>query len=191
MKNAEKQNKFYQVALKLIHEQGFKATTMRDISKAMNFEVANVYNYTKSKLALLEHLLFDISDDFNDGLKLILNANVDTIEKIRRVISLYCKILSAKPYQVGLLVAEWRNLKDHKLKKFLDDKKWHEDQIIKLIKQGIDEGVINECDPYITTKSMLSSFNWLYLELAERKDQIKLAVIEQQITALLLSGLKA
>lgn len=189
MKKVDKQNKFYEVALKLIHEQGFKATTMRDIAKAMDFEVANVYNYIESKQAILEDFLFDISDDFNNGLKDILESNHSTIDKLKQLISLYSNLPAQKPYQIGLLIAEWRNLKDEKLKKFQDDKKWHEDQVILLLEQGIAEGVLRKFDPYIITKTMLSSFNWLYTEYAINGDQINPIQVENQISTFIFDGL--
>lgn len=189
MKKIDKQKKFYNVALKLIHEQGFKATTMRDIAKAMDFEVANVYNYTESKQAILENFLFDIADDFNDGLRDILNSSYATIDKLKQIISLYCNLPAQKPFQIGLLITEWRNLKDEKMKQFLDDRKWHKDQIIQLIQKGIEEGEIKKCDPYIITQTMLSSFNWLYTEYAIREGELNPVEIENQITAFIFDGL--
>ncbi len=191
MKKIEKQNKFHEVALKLIHEQGFKATTMRDIAKAMNFEVANVYNYIESKQALLENFLFDIAEDFNNGLKTILVSSDSSTKKLRRIIELYCHLPAQKPYQIGLLIAEWRNLKDEKLQKFKDEKKWHEDQIIQLIQDGIDAGELRKCNPYIITKTMLSSFNWLYTEFTLRGEEIDLPELEKQISEFIMDGLKA
>ncbi len=189
MKKIDKQNKFFNVALKLIHEQGFKATTMRDIAKAMNFEVANVYNYIDSKQALLETYLFDIADDFNNGLRDIIASSYSTIDKLKQIINLYCNLPARKPYQIGLLITEWRNLKDEKLEKFQADKKWHEDQIIQIIQSGIDEGSLKPCDPVVVTKTMLSSFNWLYTEFALKEDEINVVEIEKQIADFLLDGI--
>ena len=56
-----KREHFFNEALKLIHEKGFKATTMRDIAQRMNFDASNSYNYVKSKQEILESFLFKTS----------------------------------------------------------------------------------------------------------------------------------
>ena len=64
MAKSVKKDLFFKETLKLIHEKGFRATTMRDIAERMNFEVANIYNYIDSKDALLENYVIGITKEF-------------------------------------------------------------------------------------------------------------------------------
>ena len=112
-------HRLYQNTLKLFYSKGFKATTMRDIASSMNFEAASLYNYFKSKDALLEELIFDVADQFLDGIKMITSSDLSNLEQISAVIRLYVQVTSANPYKAALLTTEWRNLKDPVLERFL------------------------------------------------------------------------
>ena len=64
MKKSKKRERFLQAVLQLIHEKGFKATTMRDIAEKLNFDVANIYNYIDSKQSLLRYTFSTFKTNF-------------------------------------------------------------------------------------------------------------------------------
>ena len=120
MKKNNKKERFLEVALTLIHEKGFKATTMRDIAQKLNFEVANVYNYIDSKQSLLETYLFNIQNEFHDSINLILDSTHTPKVKLQLVVSSYIQITAKRPFIQALLANEWRNLKEPRLQEFID-----------------------------------------------------------------------
>lgn len=189
MNKAEKRHLFFRETLKLIHEKGFKAMTMRDIAERMNFEVANVYNYIDSKQSLLENYLFDIADKFNEGLTDIMESSHSIKDKLNKIVSLHCHLPAKNPFQIGLLLSEWRNLKGEKMLAYLKSKKWYEEQINNLISAGIEDGIVRKCDPYITTQSMLSAFHWIHSEYTNAMNKINPVEMEKQMSMFILGGL--
>ena len=73
--------KFIATALELFHSKGFKATTMRDIAKALAIEAATLYNYIRSKQQLLDDLVFEIAYQFHDGLSDIFQSSYSPLGK--------------------------------------------------------------------------------------------------------------
>ena len=185
----EKQKKFFNEALKLIHKKGFKATTMRDIAKAMNFEVANVYNYIDSKNELLETYLFGMQDEFHYSLDEILGSSYDPKEKMRLVISSYIQITSKRPYEQALLVNEWRNLKAPRLQDFIERRIDYENKIKGIFRAGVKSGQFENMDIEIATATILAALRWLYKKYIDETLKINPLEIEKQLTHLIFNGI--
>ncbi|MEB8328894.1 TetR family transcriptional regulator [Flavobacteriaceae bacterium KMM 6897] len=189
---SSKKEKFFEVSLKLIHEKGYKATTMRDIAEKLNFKVANVYNYIDSKQALLESYLFDISNEFLESIELIIDSPYGQEEKLRMIISVHIQMLSKKPYELSLLVNEWRNLDEPKRGELIHLKKKYNKKVRDIIISGMDQGLFRTMDPDIATLTFLSSLRWLYDRFTDDSNEDAKAnriEIEKQLTDFIFLGL--
>lgn len=189
MKTTTKREIFFAESLKLIHEKGFKATTMRDIASRLNFEVANVYNYIGSKNELLETYLFRIQNEFHNALGDILDSSYSPKEKMRLVISSYIQITSRRPYEQALLVNEWRNLKEPKLQEFIDRRMDYENKIKIIFQEGVEKGQFEHIDVEITTATILASLRWLYIKYIDSTSKINSLEIEKQLTHFVFNGI--
>ncbi len=85
----EKQIQILQVAEKLFAEKGFDGTSIREISKESNVNVAMVSYYFGSKEKLLESLIVHRTSDLKNVLKDISSENLNPIQKIEKFIQLY------------------------------------------------------------------------------------------------------
>ncbi len=85
----EKQVQILQVAEKLFSEKGFDGTSIREISKESNVNVAMVSYYFGSKEKLLESLIVYRTEDLKDSLKDISLEDLNPIQKIEKFIQLY------------------------------------------------------------------------------------------------------
>ena len=189
MKRNTKKERFLAVALKLIHKKGFKATTMRDISKELNCEVANIYNYVDSKQSLLEEYLFGIQDEFHNDLDHILSTENTAPEKLRLVISSYIQITAKRPYEQSILVNEWRNLKDQSLEKFIARREDYESKLLLIITKGIDNGIFRNLNPRMTTQTILAMLRNLHNEYVLKKSSINPLKTEKQVLDFIFNGI--
>jgi len=164
-----KQEKFQNSALKLIHEKGFKAMTMRDLAAEMSCDIKNIYNYTPSKIGLLESLLHAMSQEFHEGIDKILNAQLTAVQQIEELIRLHVNLSYEKPLRVGLLANEYRNLKDPFLSEFLGERKDYEKKVSSILTNGMQTKVFRELNVSIATQSILGSLRWQY-DYYYRKD---------------------
>lgn len=186
--NSTKKKHFIDESLKMIHEKGYKATTMRDLADRMGFEVSNIYNFIDSKEALLELYLFQISEDFHTGIDHILNSSYSPVHKLKALVSLNINLTASKPYQVGLLVNEWRNLKEPKLTKFVDRRDEYEQKVRVIIKEGIESGDFRPFDMDIITHAVLSSVRWIYYWYTDHTEEANPVELEKQLTEFILDG---
>lgn len=184
-----KRDKFFSESLRLIHQRGFKATTMRDIAQVMGFEVANVYNYIESKQSLLETYLFGISAEFHTGIQHIEDSSLNSKERISAIVALHVKLASTRPHEVALLINEWRHLKEERLTDFLAEKAHYESRVGAIVEQGIKNGELRGMNKEIATQCLLSSVRWVFDWFTARPDQSNPVEIENQITNFVLKGL--
>lgn len=189
MKKSNKKERFLDVVLKLIHEKGFRATTMRDIAQELNFEVANVYNYIDSKQSLLEGYLFDIQDEFHSAIDRILDSSHAPNEKFRLVVSSYIRITTKRPYEQALLVNEWRNLKEPRLQEFVERRKGYENKLRGIITEGVEQGQFRTRDVEMTTQTILATLRWLHNRCLNTESIINPMEIEKQLLDFIFNGI--
>ncbi len=188
MKISSRKKQFLDESLKMIHKKGYKATTMRDLAGQMGFEVSNIYNFIESKESLLETYLFQISEDFHTGINHIMKSSHDPSGKLKALISLNIKLTSTKPYQVGLLVNEWRNLQEPKLSKFVDKRTQYEKKVRIIIEEGIEDGQFRRFDIDIITHTVLASVRWIYYWYIDHSENINPYELEKQVTDFIFNG---
>ncbi len=190
MKQLDRRDRFFQESLKLIHQKGFKATTIRDIADQLDFDVANVYNYIDSKESLLVKFLFDISAAFHQGLDHIIESTYSPQDKIRAIVSLNIRLTSQRPYEVSLLVNEWRNLAPRYRSKFIKEKRAYENKVRCVIEQGIKSGEFINTNIEITTYSVLASVRWLFDWYTDQSKKMNPLDLEKQLTSFILNGIQ-
>jgi len=189
MKTTTKREDLLQASLQLIHEKGFKATTMRDIAERMDFDVSNSYNYIKSKQDILELFLFRTSQEFHDAMDNILDSSYPADEKLKQVISAHIQVAAQKPLEVALMINEWRNLKEPKYTEYIALRDLYEQKMGKLLYSGIEVKVFKEIDVKVATAVILSSIRWLYDAYANSDSSMNPIELERQIVALVFGGI--
>ena len=155
-----KQAQFFQTALELIHEKGFKAMTIRDLAKALSCDPANIYNYVRSKADLLDQLLFEISAEFHRGIDEILQSGLIPPQQIEELIRQHVDLSAQRPLQVGLLVNEWRNLKDSRITEFVGERNAYEQKVQEILRQGIRTKHFRDFDPELICFTVLGCLRW-------------------------------
>lgn len=184
-----KKEKFYKTALELIHEKGFKEMTIRDLGVALSCDSANIYNYTKSKLGILETLLFETSTYFHEGINYILSSDLSPIEQIGEIIRLHVDLSYQEPLKASLLINEWRNIKEPKLTEIINERDKYELMVGEVVQRGVETGVFRKLNIQIATKSILGSLRWQHdYYLNTNKDANPLNVI-QELKLLIIPGL--
>lgn len=188
MRISSKKEDFLQASLQLIHEKGFKATTMRDIAERMDFDVSNSYNYIKSKQDILELFLFRTSEEFHLAMDNILASSYSADEKLKQVISAHIQVSAKRPLEVALMVNEWRNLKEPKYNEYVTLRTSYEKKMARLLREGVKTEVFKELNIKITSALILSSIRWVYDSYADASSTINPVELERQIIGLVFDG---
>lgn len=181
---------FIAESLRLFQEKGFKATTMRDIAMRLNIEAPTIYNYVPSKQALLDRLVFEIANKFLEGMQFINQSSYNPIEKLKALINLNVRLTSEYPYQVALLVSNWKHLAPDRMTAFLENRGAYESAFRGIVEAGIREGHFRDMDAEIATFSILSSIRWLFNWYIQQKVQVNPIELEKQLTEFILKGIQ-
>jgi AcrR family transcriptional regulator len=96
-KREQRKEMIMQGALELFAKQGFYATTIPDIAKALDISVGNIYNYFPSKDILARKIIASIASDLADQLHTINAQDISTKKKTREIVKNYFHIAQVKP----------------------------------------------------------------------------------------------
>ena len=100
-KKLRKSEKILDAALMLFSTQGFYATTIPDIAKAMGMSVGNIYNYFSSKELLAKEIIKYSSDILGAEIRKVNEEEGSAKEKIRKIVALYFEMATLKPQHIN------------------------------------------------------------------------------------------
>ena len=189
MKETERRKRFFQTALLLIKEKGFKAMTMRDLATALGCDKSNIYNYVKSKQELLDTLLFEISDKFHQGMSDIEASNYTPVDKLKAVVSMHVRLTIEHPYQANLLVNDWRFLKAPRQQEFIEFRTTYEQKLTGIVEAGIKSGDFKDIPTEFAVNCILSSIRWLYNWYTPDLPKVNSIELERQMTDFIFNGI--
>ena len=141
----DKQIQILEVAQTLFAEKGFDGTSIRDISKEANINVAMVSYYFGSKEKLLESLILFKTSGLKEQLVNLIEENLEPIEKINKLIELYVNRLNCNTGIYRVLHFELASKKRAlDLQSFSDIKKSNLKSLELIIQEGQDKGIFRK-----------------------------------------------
>lgn len=185
--NTTRRQEIQIAAAKLFGERGFAACSVRDIAQAVGLGAASLYNHMDSKDELLTRICFSCAQDFLNGMKTIDVEGKSPEQKIRELIRLQIHIALHDQSSVTVFNDEWKHLQEPFLSEFKQWRRNYESTYLRIIKEGISEGIFVKADPYLIYQLILSSLHWLH-QPGIRIQQTEEQLIEQ-ITTLLIKGI--
>lgn len=135
----DKQLEILQVAEKLFSEHGFDGTSVRDIAKKADINVAMISYYFGSKEKLLETLIINRISDLRLEMENILKEDLSPFEKIDKLIELYIKRINKNRGMYQIIHFEIASQKrEINCQSFNEVKKYN----LQVLKDIIEEGQI-------------------------------------------------
>ncbi|WP_394750162.1 TetR/AcrR family transcriptional regulator [Spongiimicrobium salis] len=174
-------------AAKLFKAKGYSAVTMRDIAKVMNIKAASLYNHITSKQDILKDIIIALAEEFTTGIATIKSAEVDNLEKLKRVVSLHVEIAGNNTEQMACLNNDWMHL-EGQLDYYLQLRSDYEEDFRKIIKEGMVNGNIIDTDPEIILFSILSTLRSLYLWIP-KKGGLETEELAERLSEVLINGI--
>ena len=141
----EKQMQILQVTEKLFAEKGFDGTSIRDIAKQANINIAMVSYYFGSKEKMLEALIYSRISDMKLQLESLSKEAISPVEKINKLIELYIHRINKNKGIYQILHFELTSKKrEIDLKSFAEVKKQNFEIIKKIIVEGQEKGIFKQ-----------------------------------------------
>jgi AcrR family transcriptional regulator len=137
----EKQLEILQVAEQLFAEEGFDGTSVRDIAKKANVNIAMISYYFGSKEKMLEALVLNRIADMRLQLESLYNENIPPFEKVDKMVELYISRINKNRSIYQILHFEFSTKKrELNFDGFTDMKKSNLETFKNIIKEGQDSG---------------------------------------------------
>ena len=158
-----KQLQILQVAETLFAEKGFEGTSIRDISKEANINVAMVSYYFGSKEKLLEALILHKTSGLKEQLVHLIDENLEPLEKINKLIALYIHRINCNRGIYRVLHFELASQKKAlEIQSFSEIKKANLKSLELIIQEGQAKGVFRKdiIIPLLTTTILGTYFHF-------------------------------
>ncbi len=137
----DKQIEILQVAEQLFAEEGFDGTSVRDIAKMANVNIAMISYYFGSKEKMLEALVVYRISDMRLQLESLYNENIPPFTKIDKMVELYISRINKNRCIYQILHFEFSTKKrELNFESFTEMKKSNLETFKNIIKEGQDTG---------------------------------------------------
>lgn len=156
----------------VLRQNGYDATTMKDIAAEVNLTAASLYHHFKNKDALLLAVLEAGLNHVIDQLEPIVTSEQTPAEQLRAMIDVHVISLTSNVAVGAAMVFEMRWLlaletengtADLKARRdvFFNQRDYFEQLYRQVIQAGIDRGDFVAVDVPVFTRTMLGAHNWV------------------------------
>jgi AcrR family transcriptional regulator len=150
-----------EVASELFHANGYAATSVRDIARALDIQGASLYAHVASK----EDLLFAIVDRAATAFEQAAaaadaeTATADPVERLAALVEAHVDVVTSDPQRASVFVTEWRHLSADRRAAMAERRDAYEARIRDVVRDGIALGAFRSTDAAIATTFILTALN--------------------------------
>lgn len=151
----------YQTAAKLIHDQGYEATSLNDIAKAAGLTKAGLYHYVSSKESLLYATMNYGMDLVESDVLTPARLVSEPVERLRTLLRAYANLVMTERQAITIVINEAQGL--GKARRAAIRKRRHvfQDFVRETIEKVKDDHGLPKQDIGITTQCFVGSLVWL------------------------------
>lgn len=161
-----RRNQLTRAAYKVVGQKGYYDFTIRDIAREAGLSTGLVHYYFKNK----EDLLLNLLKEINKNMLVILNRSISKSEDPREKLAIFMKqafdlVESEKDY-FYIVIDFWTQVNKNDRMKRANVKlfKSYRDEISKILKEGIEQGVFVKMDIDYTAAVIISIIQGLIIQ---------------------------
>jgi AcrR family transcriptional regulator len=149
------------VASELFHEQGYAATGVRDIARALDLQGPSLYAHVSSKEAVLWAIVERAASMFENAADRALDATAGRLpsERLRALVVAHVGVVTAGPEAATVFDREWRHLDRVRRDEVRARRDAYEARVRGLIEAGVASGEFAPVDPAIASAYLLTALN--------------------------------
>jgi TetR/AcrR family transcriptional regulator, cholesterol catabolism regulator len=150
-----------EVASELFHANGYAATSVRDIARALDMQGASLYAHVASK----EDVLWSIVDataalfERNADVALDDATAADPIDRLAALVEAHVETVTTDPERASVFVSEWRHLSPQRRAAIAQRRDAYEQRFRDAIRDGIAVGEFRQTDADVAATFILTALN--------------------------------
>ena len=149
------------VAGELFHANGYAATSVRDIARALDMQGASLYAHVTSKEDLLWSIVDRAASAFEAAADAALaeSASGDAVDRLAAFVEAHVEVVTNDPERASVFVTEWRHLSPERREEISSRRDAYEVRLRELIVDGISLGAFGATDPALAATFILTAVN--------------------------------
>ena len=150
-----------EVASELFHANGYAATSVRDIARALDIQGASLYAHVASK----EDVLWSIVDGAATAFETKADeaesetATSDPVERLAALVEAHVDVVTADPERASVFVTEWRHLSGDRRAAIAQRRDAYETRFRAVIDDGTAVGAFQPTDSALAATFILTALN--------------------------------
>ena len=150
-----------EVASELFHANGYAATSVRDIARALDIQGASLYAHVASKEDVLWSLVDGTATTFEEAVEdaLAATASNDPIDRLAALVEAHVEVVTGDPERASVFVTEWRHLSPERRAQVAGRRDAYERRLREIVADGIAVGAFRSIDPAIAATFVLTALN--------------------------------
>ncbi len=180
-----------QAAIEVFSEKDFQIASISEIAQRVGIADGTIYKYFKSKEDLFFSIPIEKTKEFCSQLELHLEGISGAFNKIRKFVWYFLYFFKTNPQYGRILLLEMRVNKSFVKTETYDFLKKSVSQIMDIIVEGQDEGVIRkDTDIYILRHLILGILEHMVCRWLLKEEKYDLLEHHQEVSKILIGGLK-
>jgi AcrR family transcriptional regulator len=149
------------IASELFHANGYAATSIRHIARALDIQGASLYAHVASKEDLLWAIVDRAASAFEQAADRAAaeTAGADAVERLAALVEAHVEVVTAEPQRSSVFVTEWRHLSGERRAGIAARRDAYEARFRDTIGDGIAGGAFRTTDPAIAATFILTALN--------------------------------
>jgi len=150
-----------EVASELFHANGYAATSVRDIARALDIQGASLYAHVASK----EDVLWSIVDGAANAFEAKADeaesetGTSDPVERLAALVEAHVDVVTADPERASVFVTEWRHLSGDRRAAIAQRRDAYETRFRAVIDDGTAVGAFQPTDSALAATFILTALN--------------------------------
>lgn len=169
-RNTTKKDVIIKKAASLFRKKGFAGTSMRELADSVGVEASSLYNHIGSKSEMLQHICFKVANEFLQQLQETEKSKNNFVAKLESLIRFHIHMMMDSFDEVFVANHEWKQLEEPFLSNFLNQRKMYENQMVELVKTGIEKKELKNMHPHVVVFTILSAVRGLEFWQRHRKN---------------------
>jgi AcrR family transcriptional regulator len=149
------------VASGLFHANGYAATSVRDIARALDIQAASMYAHVASKEDVLWSIVDRAASEFERAAEAGLAdaSTSDPVDRLAALVEAHVEVVTADPERSSVFIHEWRHLSPDRRAAIADRRDAYEARFRAAIQDGIAVGAFRSTDPAVAAAFVLTALN--------------------------------
>ncbi len=142
------------------NEKGYSGTSLKDVAGHLGLTDAALYYYVRNKEELVYLCYLRAAELGKAALESARAEGGTALQQVERYIRLHAEFMVGEPGPVAIM-SEIPSLKPSHRDEILALSREHSAHFEALLREGIDDGSIDDCDVRMTGNAIMGALNWI------------------------------